>query len=225
MAILGGCGAVLPLARAHRPERRRRILAVQGLGENDNEGRTGTAGFLATSRRLALSLARAHLCGCADRSFAWCSDRVPPNPVQRFARPAPTSRACCSMSRPLLRNFYSSLGTWRRERPGWQPGSLTTPLARRLCRRSGDCPPVGVKPISAIVHSDDEIAPAIDVLAREPNAGVIAPSENSTLGHRNLNLPVQAPTKFQLGINLRAARSPGRNVSPTMLVAADEVIE
>lgn len=103
------------------------------------------------------------------------------------------------------------------------PHTVTEVHLRLIIELAGKYRLPAVYPFRAHAEAGGLLSYGVDALDLVPRAADYV--DRILKGAKPAELPVQAPTKFELVINLKTAKAFGLDIPPTLLARADEVIE
>jgi putative ABC transport system substrate-binding protein len=212
IALLGGATAAWPLAAlAQQRERMRRIGVLMHLAADDPEGQSRVAAFLMTRAAVMRDVADATAIG----QFGAVKGAAPSFGVEISAIGV---RNAAEIERGIT--------AFAREPNG---GLIVLAVPMTVIHRNLIIKLAAQHRLPAVYNSRYWIAEGglvsygPDVLDQyRRTAGYVDRILNGT---KPADLPVQAPTKYELVINLKTAKALGLTVPDTLLARADEVIE
>jgi putative tryptophan/tyrosine transport system substrate-binding protein len=103
------------------------------------------------------------------------------------------------------------------------PDNFTSEYSERITALAAEHHLPAVYPLRLFIASGGLMVYGIDLVEQARQAASYV--DRILRGVRPSDLPVQAPTKYELVINLKTAKTLGLAVPPTLLTRADEVIE
>jgi putative ABC transport system substrate-binding protein len=103
------------------------------------------------------------------------------------------------------------------------PSPINTVNRRRLIQIANDNRIPAIYPFRFYVREGALIAYGFNAADQFRRAGIYA--DRILKGEKPGDLPVQAPSLFELGINLKTAKGMGLSMPQSLLIAADEIIE